>query len=204
MAFTPIPIGSLAWGTPVNNAFVALDQMQGTSAPDHGLIAWSWDVATSLGASSLISGTVFMTKMWVRQPVTITNLIVSLVTLGSGLTAGQNFMGLYNAAGTRLGVTADQTTTWGSGTVGAQEIPLTVPAAVSAGPYWLAMLSNGTTPPVMGRGSSAASGGSTVNLKLTAATARYTTGPTVQTTLPASITMASRTLDARAFWTALS
>lgn len=211
MAYTPIVIGSMGWGTPVNNAFIDQDnritqlnrQRDTTGATDHNLITWSWDPATNLASSTLTSGTVFMSKMWVREPATITNLVFGVATLGTGLTAGQNFAGLYNAAGTRLGVTADQTATWGAGAIGAQDIPIAGgPVAVPAGAYYLALLSVGGTTPAFARGSSAASGGSTVNVRLTAATARFAVGPAGQTSLPASITMASRTADQRALWTA--
>lgn len=207
MTYTPfnaIPIGSLNWGAPVNNAFIALDESQVTNARDHNLLAWTWDPSTNLASSTITAGTVAMSKVWLRQPATVTNVIFGLAAFGATLTAGQNFAGLYNAAGTRVGVTADQTAAWTAGTLGAQEVALTAPFAAPAGAYYVAFLFNGTTSPGFARGSAAASGPSTVNLKLTAADARYANGPAAQTSLPASITMASRTPTAPAFWVALS
>lgn len=201
----PIPIGTDPWGVLVNDNFEELMLMQAaTQARDHNLITWAFDPATNLASTVPTSGTVQMSKVLVRKATTITNVIYGVATLGTTLTAGQNFAGLYNASGTRIGVTADQTTAWGSGALGAATVPLTAPVAVTAGAYWVAFVSNGTTPPAFARGSSAASGGSTVNIGLTAATGRYTTGPAAQTSLPASVTMASRTLSAPAYWVAVS
>lgn len=205
MVYTNIPIGSLNWGGPVNAAFTdhdnritALNRMQTSSATDQNLIAWTFDVGTTLTASTPTSGTVNMSKIWVREPATINNAAMTIITAPTALTAGQNFAGLYDAAGNRLAVTADQTANWA--TVGLKDMPFTVPYVAAAGPYYLAFVSNGTTPPAFGRGSSLASGGATVNIGLTATDARYTTGPAAQTTLPATIVMGARSIDTRAWW----
>lgn len=208
MAFTPIPIGSLNWGAPVNAAFTdhdtritTLNRMQTSAATDQNLIAWTWDPGTTITASTPTSGTVNMSKIWVREPATVNNVAMTIVTAPTALTAGQNFAALYDSTGARLGVTADQTANWA--TVGLKDMPLTAPAVIAAGAYYVAFVSNGTTPPAFGRGSSLAAGGQTVNIGLTATDARYTTGPVGQTTLPLSITMAARSIDTRAWWAAL-
>lgn len=205
MVYTDIPIGSLNWGGPVNAAFTdhdtritTLNRMQTSAATDQNLIAWTFDGATTLTASTPTSGTVNMLKIWVREPATINNVAMTVITAPTALVAAQNIAGLYDLAGNRLAVTADQTANWA--TTGLKDMPLTVPYVAAAGAYYIAFVSNGATPPAFGRGSSLAAGGATVNIGLTAPDARYTTGPVAQTTLPATITMAARTIDTRAWW----
>lgn len=198
--FTPIAIGSLNWGTPLNTAIQNLDRAQVTTALDHDLLYWEFDLATNMVATTLTSGTISMAKLWFRQDVTITNVCAAIGTVGAGLVAGQNFGALYDSLGTRVGVTADQTAAWG--TTGMKEMALTAPYAAVAGYYYVAILSNAATTPAFARGSALTS--SIVNAKLTATNARFTTGPVGQTSMPASVTMASRTLAGNALWVAVS
>lgn len=197
--YVPIAIGAINWGTPVNNAFQELDETLQALPQDHSLMYWQFDPATNMVGSTITSGTVSMSKLWVRRATTITNLAVSIATVGVTLTAGQNFLGLYDATGTRLGVTADLTATWG--TTGFKQSPLTAPVAVAAGPYWVAVLSNAATTPAFARGSALVA--SIANPNLTAADGRFTTGPAAQTSLPANIVMASRTLSGNTIWAAM-
>jgi hypothetical protein len=199
--YSPIPIGSINWGAPLNNAIVELDEANnGTTAQDHNMLAWQFDLASNMVATALTSGTVNMSKLWIRQPVTITNVCVSIGTVGAALVAGQNFAGLYNSAGIRVGVTADQTANWG--TTGFKEMALTAPFAAAAGDYYVAVLSNAGTTPAFARGSALVS--SIANANLTATNGRFTTGPAGQTTLPASVVMAARTLTGNALWAGVS
>lgn len=198
--FTPIAIGSINWGTPLNTAIQNLDRAQSTTALDHDLLYWEFDPATNMVGSTITSGTVSMSKLWVRQSVTITNVAVAVTTVGAGLVAGQNFAGLYDSLGTLLSATADQTANWG--TVGFKEMALTAPQAVSPGFYYVAVVSNAGTTPSFARGSALTS--SIANAKLTATNGRFTTGPAGQTSLPASIVMAARTLTGNTLWVAVS
>lgn len=204
MTYTPyfpaIAIGSLAWGTPLNAAIANLDRVQTSTATDQGLINWNFDPATNIVATTVTSGTVNMAKIWIRQPVTINNVAVGVGTAGVTLTANQNFAGLYDTAGNRLAVTADQSVNWAS--TGGKVMALTAPVAVNPGAYYVAVLSNAATTPAFVRGSAVVS--SIANINLTATDGRFTTGPAAQTTLPVSITMAARTLTGNALWVAVS
>jgi hypothetical protein len=178
-----------------------LDANQEPKCADQDMIAWQMDPATNMVATAITSGTVSWSKLWIRQPVTITNVCVAIGTVGASLVAGQNFAGLYDPAGNRVGVTADQTANWG--TVGFKEMALTAPVVVSTPTYlYVAILSNAATTPAFARGSALTS--SIANAKLTAVDARFATGPAAQTTLPVSVTMASRTLAGNALWAAVS
>ena len=66
----------------------------------------------------------------------------------------------------------------------------------------MAILSNAGTTPAFARGSALIA--SIANIKTTATDGIWTTGPAAQTTLPVSITMASRTLTGNALWVAAS
>lgn len=199
--FSPIPIGSAAWGTPLNAAIVELDENQPPQAADQAMIAWQIDPATNMVATAITSGTVSWSKLWIRQPTTITNVCASIGTVGAALVAGQNFAGLYDAAGNQLGVTADQTANWG--TVGFKQMALTAPVVIATpGPYYVAILSNAGTTPAFARGSALTA--TIVNANLTAVDARFATGPAGQTSLPVLVAMAGRTLAGNSLWTAVS
>jgi hypothetical protein len=204
MAYTPyfpaIAVGSLAWGVPLNTALANLDRVQESKAADQGLINWNFSPGTNLVATTITSGTVSMVKVWLRQPVTVNTVAIGIGTVGAGLVAGQNFAGLYDSGGNRLGQTADQTAAWG--TTGGKNMSLTAPVAITApGAYYVAILSNAGTTPAFVRGSAVAS--SIANINLTATDAAWATGPAAQTSLPATITMASRTITGNAMWAAI-
>lgn len=204
MAFTPyspIAIGSINWGTPLNTAILNHDLALNVTTPlDHELIAWNVPLGALAGGTAPTSGTVTMVKLWLRQATTITNVCYGVSSQGVTLTAGQNFAGLYDSAGNRLGVTADMAANWI--TAGFKQTPLTAPVAVAAGAYYVALLSNGATPPSWARGGITTA--SIANANLTATNGAYTTGPAAQTTLPVSITMAARTLSANPTWAGVS
>lgn len=198
--FTPIVIGSLNWGAPLNTAIENLDEAQAPTALDQDLISWQFDHATNMVATALTSGTVSWSKLWIRQPVTVTNVCAHIGTVGAALVAGQNFAGLYDLAGNLLSATADQTAAWG--TTGFKEMALTAPVAVTPGYYYVAILSNAGTTPAFARGSALVS--TIVNAKLTTTTARFAVGPAGQTTLPGVVAMGGRTLTGNALWSAVS
>jgi len=167
---------------------------------DIGLIAWAYDpTAAGGGSNSQTSGTVTAVRVLVPA-TTITNIVLGINSAGVSLTSGQNFAGLYNAAGTTLlSATADQATAWQSGftTIVA---PLTTPQAVSAGYVWVAWYVNntaGSNPKWQWCGSA-----NFLNLGQTGVNARFCTGGTGRTTsLPASLAF-SATADG--YWCGLS
>lgn len=205
MAFTPIPIGSLAWGTPVNNALASQDariaaiEAQGGATLDaQGILAAPFDPATAASGTAFTSGTVYMTRVDIVNAVTLSGLIFTISTAGAGLTAGQNLAGLYDAAGTRVAVSADQSAAWT--TQGMVTPAFTAPYAAAPGAYFLALLSVGATPISLLRAASSGAASGVLSYGLGAGGARFATGPTAQTSLPASVTMASRTATGTAFW----
>ena len=151
---------------------------------DHGLITWSFDPAT-INATAIIpvAGQVNLIKLHVPAATTVTNVLFSISTAGSGLTSGQNFAALYNSAGSLLSATADQSSVWNS--TGVKVMPLSAAQAVIAGDYYLAFYSNGTTLPTLRAGGNAAS---IANANLSLANSRFATADTGRTTaMPATL-----------------
>lgn len=169
---------------------------------DAGLIAWNYDPAAlqSITTTTPTGGLVYLNRINIRVPTTITNILLGVQTAGSGLTASQNYAGLYNASGTLLSATADQSSVW-TGT-GLKTAALTSAQAVGAGTYYVGFVTNGTTTPIFARSNAVSV--STENLGLPAASARWSTGPSAQTTLPASITMSSNTASSISWWAGVS
>ncbi|MFF3928554.1 hypothetical protein [Streptomyces hirsutus] len=167
---------------------------------DHGLIAWTYDPATLRSSSNATtSGTVYLCKVKVGARSLVSNVLIGVEAAGAGLTAGQCVVGLYSSSGTRLAVSADQSGAWTTG--GLKTIPLTAAQTVAPGTYYVAILAVGTTPPQLAMG---AGGSTNINAGLATAAARFLTGPTAQTALPASITVGSQTATTGARWAALS
>lgn len=167
---------------------------------DHAMKAWTQDPAGcgSVGSAST-AGVIYLSKVILRNAGTVSNLYYTITSAGSGLTAGQNLVGLYDSTGVKLVEAADQTTAMSS--IGTKTAAIT-PQALAAGSYYIAFLTNGTTPPQLMRGGGAS--GSALNVGLTVATGRFLDFGTGQTALPASITLSSAAFNAAARWGAMN
>lgn len=149
--------------------------------------AWSADPGLLGATAAPVAGQIQLVMVILRATQTITNILTAVSTAGATLTAGQNFLGIYDSTGTLRGVTADQTTPWGS--VGFKSAALTTAITnAAAGVYYVAFLSNGTTPPTFRASTpnAALANGSAVGAAL-----RFSTNLGAQTTLPGSITLAN-------------
>jgi hypothetical protein len=126
-------------------------------------------------------------------------MVVNVGTAAVGGVAGQNFAALYNSAGTRVAVTADQTTPWS--TTGVKSMAFTVSANLTAGKYWCALLSNAaTTDTGFARGTSSA----TINAGCSAAASRFGVFSSGLTATPTSFAPASITQTGFvSFWAGL-
>lgn len=166
----------------------------------NGLKAWTYDTAGMTAGTSLGAGILYMTRLTLDVADTITNLHCYITQAGSGLTASQNWAGLYTAAGVLVAQTADMSTLW----TGTDSIvmPLTSTYSAVAGDYYVAFLANGTTTPVVGRTHTASN--RFLNTNLAAADSRVCLKGSGQTTLPATVTMSGVTQAAPGFWGGLS
>lgn len=114
---------------------------------DVQVLAWTSDPAMlNSSTAALAAGKLYLSAFFVRRSITISSMAVAIATAPTSLTSGQNFGGIYNSSGTQMGATADQTAAWGGG-VGVYDMAITTPFTATAGMYWAALLSNGTTPP---------------------------------------------------------
>jgi hypothetical protein len=141
-------------------------------------------------------------------PMTITNVVYAVTSVGATLTSAQNFVGIYDSGGTRRALSADQSTIWTS--AGLKTTAMTspwTPAATGPGQFcWVAFLSVGTTPPRFAINSNTAVAGAiaAMNAGLSVSTARFARGPTAQTSLPATITPSALVNSGVSPWVALS
>jgi hypothetical protein len=181
----------------ITNSLSVAGRALGVPKPsDHGLVAWTQDPATIGNGSAGVSGTLYLSAVYVPKYTTLTKIMWGINTAGVTPTAGQNFVGLYSAAGARLasvGVDARVTATG--------PFTETISVDVSPGLYWVAFLATATTMPQIYRGGTLSGGLHGANTS--GATARFATNGTGQAALPATITPASNALTNLTFWAAV-
>lgn len=175
-------------------------------AEDQGpLLAWTFDPANVANGVQTSAGVLYTVKVTLRSAATISKLWVIVTTAGATLTADQNYLALYDSAGTRVGVTASQHTAFASAQVlGAS---LAASYAAAAGDYYVGILTNGTTQPTFLAGTVLNKGSSSVgNAGMAAADGyRYAFSGSSQTSAPATITVGSLDPNLSAtFWAAVS
>lgn len=156
---------------------------------DQGLLAWTYDpdIAGHVTAQSSggVGGRITLTKIQIRKSIAWSQVWFGLSGIDTGASLSNCYLGVYNAAGTRVGVTADISTDLMTGAI-AKGISLTAPFTAAPGEYFIAMLLNGTwTTNVLHFKASGA--GISVNANLTAPSLRYSNMLTGQTSLPASL-----------------
>lgn len=165
-----------------------------------GFKAWNYDPKGFQAGTVLpANGTLYVQKLYTPASLSVTNVHYQVITAGASLTANQNFAGLYSSAGALLGSSADQSTGWTN--VGTRTMALTGgPFTVAAGFFYVALYSNGTTRPSMGRLGNNIGG---MNGLLSAANSRWASANTGLTTaLPA--TLGALTATNIAYWAAVS
>lgn len=172
-------------------------------AGDQNLIAWAFDPVHAASSIGTVNGTMSLIKVIVRSATTITNGVYAVVNGGTSLTSGQNFIGLYDSSGTRVAISADQTTNMGTSN-NIVTAPWTAPYSAAAGSYWLAILTNGLASPDFARaGANAISNLASVGL--TTSTRRFGTSGSGLTALPASFTPSGMGAVANGlFWVGIS
>lgn len=175
------------------------------SAQQMGIAAWSYPSILAVGGTAAASsGVVYV----IRVPLTggktpITNVLLAIQTGGSTLTSGQSFVGVYDSAGTKIGGSADQASSWTS--TGLKTIALTSGPFNTSSPFvYVVIMSNGTTPPAFAR----LGGGSAIaplsTLSSSGSKMPFATNGT-GTALPSSLTYSSNSATgAQGFWVGLS
>lgn len=166
----------------------------------HGFKAWAYDPSFASTGSLGVSGTLYLSALYIERPVTVSTLWWAHTTAGSGATSGENFGALISSSGTILASAgADAKVTVANSTVS-----LAVGSTpLSPGWVWGALLWNATTPPTMVRTNGALVALNDANQS--AASYRYATAGTGLTALPASITPSSNSqTGAASLWMAVS
>lgn len=196
MGITPPTIGQTAWGQPLNDALSGL-QDNTIAASDAGFLSWNYSPFQITVANQPTSGSPRMVRLpRFTQQKTVSSIWFHISAAVVTPVAGQCFVALYRIDGTRMGVSADIGAALA--TPNLQGFNLTGPVVCAAGDYVAAILQNAATPATVGGCTTFSASAS--NAGLTAATALFTNDPAAQTSFPASITMASRTLSANATW----
>lgn len=177
---------------------------------DQSLLSWSADSAGAFDSATatLVSGTLQIVRVPMPFPMTITNVVYAVTNAGATLTAAQNFVGIYDSAGTRQALSADQSTLWTS--VGLKTTAMTspwTPATTGSSAFcWVVFLSVGTTPPRLAIVNNTAVVGAiaAINAGTTTANTRFGRNAAAQTSLPATITLATNANSGVSVWVALS
>lgn len=190
-------------GDIVTQAQLVADPAGGTfAAPDHGYQAWAFDPALSSGANvSASTGAVYVVKIPTPTSITVTSMSLYFQSTGT-LTAGQSFAGLYDSTGTRLVVSADQSTAWSGSSGGVVNTALS-PTTITGPWVWASILMVGSPIPPM-RGLTVSTG-ALLSAGLSAANSRFARVSTGATSLPTSFTPSSLNVSfALQVWVALS
>lgn len=177
------------------------DGLIGATPEDLGLKAFAYDPASVSTSQAITSGTIYVCGIYVRKAITVTQLAYVQSVAGTGPVAGQSWIGLYTAAGSKLADAALDSVLTSAGvkavTISSQNL--------TAGLYWVAILQNATS---QQGGTQNSVGGSQIFAALgltSGATSRYAVNGTGATTLPSSITPASNTTaGAKYFWVAVN
>lgn len=161
---------------------------------EQGLLTWTYDpnMAGHVTAQSNagVAGRITLVKIPIREQITWSSIWFGLSGVDAGASLSNCYLGVYDAAGTLKGTTADISTSLMSGAT-AKSVALVSPFTATPGSYFIAMLLNGTwtTNSLTFKASGA---GISVNAGLTAPNLRYSNLLTGQTSLPSSLTLSSQ------------
>lgn len=167
------------------------------TAASHGYTAWTQDPATVTSSTVITAGLVYLCKMYLPATTIIDTVTFHVFT--AGVTLANTFCALFNASGTRLGVTADRSTDFQS--TGTKAMPLTTSPTVPAGYVYAALLvgSAGTAPAV-----SRSAFSSIINTGLSAPNYRWCTSGTGLTAIPSTVDLTAATLSTLGLWAAIN
>jgi hypothetical protein len=159
---------------------------------DFGLTAWTFDATISAASGGILAanGGVYGGSVFVRATQTISTVYFGLTVSAATLTASQNGIGIWSAAGTLVAKTGDLKATF-EAAAGAKSAALSAVTSLTLAPgmYWVGAWANGTTLPTLIRCQQIVP--ALVNFNLAAAVARYGTLATGVTTTPTDITPGS-------------
>jgi hypothetical protein len=169
----------------------------------HSFQEWNYDpIATNSSSTVPTAGTIYLMKLVAQTGGAMSNVVLYQGSNGASITTG--LVALYSSSGTRLAVSADQSSTWNTGAPALRTIALTGGSTLVAGQvYYIALLSaGGTTQPGFARANTT-TGPLTANQSN--ALQRFATNLTSQTSLPTNLTLSNNSGAAPiAYWVSLS
>lgn len=154
--------------------------------------AWTGSPGYSTVAS-LPLGRIQLNKIHVRGQQTLSAVNFTFTNTPTGLTPGQNFVALYNVFGTRIALSADQTTEFGSS--GLKSVDFVTPYDGFPEAYYVAVLVNGTgtAPQIVCHG---AVGSSLINFGLPIGEWRCIQTSGTYTAMPAALNLSTQNMSA--------
>jgi len=171
-----------------------------TSAFTNSLFGWTYDTVSAANSITLAAGFIGYSKITLPVLTVPSKIFMFVGVAGATLTAGQCFAGIYNSAGTRVAVTNDQSGTWNS--IGAKSMALVANPTLEPGDYYVAWVSNGTTPPQFAGLTSGVSG-QLISINTVAPFRNSTSAAGGNTSLPSSVTLGTNNLGAAITWAGL-
>ncbi|MFD7794325.1 hypothetical protein [Streptomyces sp. NPDC059759] len=162
---------------------------------DQGLLAWTYDPDqaghVTAQSSGGVAGRITLTRIILRKSITWSNIWLGLSGIDAAAVLANCYLGVYDAAGSLKGVTADISSLLMTNPI-AKPFPLAASFAAAPGTYFIALLLNGTwaTNSLTLKCSGA---GVSVNANATAPGLRYSNMLTGQTSLPATLNLAAQT-----------
>lgn len=155
---------------------------------DNGYLVANFDPMISTVSSTATAGTLYLMKVFIRSPMTWTNVHFNINTVGSGSSTG-SYVGLYSPSGTLLSGSADiGSVLTGSG--GGHSVTLTTAQVLTPSTtsfVWVAFLCNLATT----QAKLAAMASNAGNDNLSTSAYRFAVNGTGLTSLPSSITPSS-------------
>lgn len=165
---------------------------------DSNLTAWTYDPVVAINSTILTAGQINLSRFRLSRAATISTIHLHVVTVGAGLS--NCYVGLYSMDGTLRAVSSDQSASLA--TLGLRSIAMTTPYAAPAGTYYIALVTNGTTPPTISRATGQSGLG---NVGLSAGSFRFCVHNTGgQTSLPSTLTLTATVVSTNPYWFGVS
>src|SRR5579859_252468 len=176
-----------------------VDIAQNTATPgNNGLQAENFDItACQSSGGAMVAGTVYAMRIDIKRQITVTNLWYWVTSAAATAVVGENFIGIYNSAGTQLAKAGIDSLL----TANAQNATITA-TTLAPGTYYVLMVVNATTMPSLARSAATVS---MCDINTATSLLRFAVNATAQTALPSPATLGSNVAtNAFPFWVGLS
>ena len=159
------------------------------TAVDHNLCAWSCEPILATASGVITAGTLYVMKAKAASVAPIASILATFAAAASGATLAK--VAVFDSAGIRLGVSADQSTAFNAGGTVTAALTAATRALVLGEDLYLAILSVGGTGPTMRTATAAPA----LNIGLAAADGYRVGILASQTDMPSSLTLSGLTAN---------